>query len=123
MGRAHSWLAGMMDAAAGRAVKYSRGDASVMLLAVAGRSTFDLADADGTVTKWESKDWILSVDDLVLSRAKVKPAEGDTITEYANGTKYVYEVNLPGGGDAWSYTPDRLKFRIHCKQIQEGTAP
>ena len=124
LSRGMNWLNGAMTDAAAKTVRYSRGDAWVMVKAVPGTSSSDVLDADGALTKYTSRDWLIESSDLVLSRTAITPREGDTVTEYVGDSKYVYTVNKVPGSECFDWCgTEHARFRIHTKQTSAGSAP
>ena len=121
LGQGAAWLTGRLNAHAGRAITYARGAASVELTATVGRTEFEQVDEYGVVHRTESRDFLVSAEDLILNAVEVLPAAGDVITE-DDGTKtYTYEVMAPGGEPPWRHSdPQRVRLRIHSKHV--GTA-
>jgi hypothetical protein len=124
MSKGMRWLSGQMTTAAGKTVRYSRGSNWALVKAVPGMSTSDVLDADGALTKYVSRDWLIESADLVLARVAVTPQEGDTITEYDGDSKYVYQVNKVPGSECWDWCgTEHVRYRIHSKQTSTGSAP
>ena len=124
MSKGFRWLSDQMGEAAGKNMRYSRGSDSVKVKAIPGYSSFDIMDADGAMVKHESRDFLIEATALILAREQVTPRAGDRITEYDGDKKYVYEVNMPGGADVWTWCgPERIRMRIHTKRIDSGSAP
>lgn len=97
-----------------RTVTYQRGADTVDLPASMGRTTFEVDDGYGLLQKFESRDFLILANDLVLNGSHVLPQRGDRIVE--NG--FTYEVLAPGKEPVFRYSdPYRKTFRIHTKQI------
>lgn len=116
LAQGHAWLDRQRRAYASQDVRYARGaDVLASVPATIGRTLFDLTDADGVVTRAESRDFIITAADLILPTAgSIEPKVGDKITEGG----FVYEV-LPFGNEPhWRWgDPARVSLRIHTKQI------
>ena len=122
--RAIVWLEGQRVRRLGRQVLYQRGSHNVTVIATLGRSTFELDDGAGAVLRVESRDFIISAADLVLSGQGVEPRSGDRIIQAAEGTLWVYEVTAIGGEPAWRWCdPYHRAMRIHTKQVDREETP
>lgn len=99
-------------------VTYSRGSASVSVQATIGRTTFETDRQDGVHIDEQARDYVVTVDDLVLDGVPVEPRSGDHIVEDA-APALTYEVMAPEGVEqAWRYSDShRLAYRIHTKLV------
>lgn len=77
-------------------VVYSRGVNSVTIDAVPGRTTVELADENGMLTRSKVRDYKVKSSSLVISGSVVLPERGDTIAETVGSAVYTYEVIGPG---------------------------
>lgn len=94
-------------------VTYTRGEFSVTLTATVGRTPYDI-EQGGAVVAYESRDYIIKAEDLVLDDEVVKPSRGDRITD---GSK-TYEVNVPGNMNVFeSIGSDGSVLKIHTKAV------
>lgn len=112
------WLEGRRRAHMTSAVTYSRGANSVSVQATIGRTRFDVQRESGVHVKEETRDYIISVQDLVLAGQSVEPQAGDRIVEDA-ASSLVYEV-MPAEGteQAWRFSDEfRIAYRIHAKLV------
>ena len=80
MARAAEFIAGKLAAELSRSVTYSRGGDSVAITASVGRSSFDVDDGHGML-RFETRDYIVRMDALVLGGVATLPRRGDRITE------------------------------------------
>ncbi len=88
-------------------VTYVSGQAQREVAATIGQTVFEVEGEMGVLVRHESRDYIISVDDL-----DSEPAEGDKIIEAGR----IYEMMAPGGNPAWRYSdPFRKAYRIHTK--------
>jgi len=110
-----AWLASQHAGNDSRAVTYSRGTASVSLLACPGRTTFEVDTAFGNENV-QSRDFLILASSLVLSGVTVLPESGDKIVEVDQGVTYTYEVSAPGKQPPYSIDTYRQELRIHTKQ-------
>lgn len=102
-----------------RTVTYSRGEDSVELRATPGETVFDRAEGYDLVVQYESRDFILRAEDLVLDGQAVTPEQGDIITEARDGQEHRYEVAYPGQGVPWRwFSRQRKEYRIHTKRLE-----
>lgn len=113
------WLEEMRTRHATGTVTYRRGADGVTLSATIGRTVFEVDDGFGVLQKFESRDFLVLADELVLGGSPVLPEAGDRIEEVAGATTYVYEVMAPGKEPAWRYSDAyRRTLRIHTKQVE-----
>jgi hypothetical protein len=113
--RAANWLGKMRSANLSRPIVYSRDADSVQIAATVGQTTFEVQNDYGAMEKWESRDFLVTAADLVLSGVQITPQRGDRITDGAN----VYEVLAPGKEDVYRLSdPYGVTLRIHTKQVQ-----
>ena len=112
------WLQDQRTKHMSRQVVYQRGSESVSLAATIGRTVFEIDDGQGLLERYESRDFLVLADDLVLAGSKTLPKSGDRIRETQGSDVFVYEVMAPGGEPVWRYSdPYRKTLRIHTKQI------
>ncbi len=115
---ASNWLEAKRTQHLSRTVTYQRGVDTVDVLASIGRTTFELDDGYGVLQKFESRDFLILADDLVLNGSTVLPQRGDRIQETQAGTTYTYEVLAPGKEPVFRFSDAyRKTLRIHTKQI------
>jgi hypothetical protein len=71
---------------------------SIVLLAGIGRSAYETTNEYGAIERWESRDYIVSREDLPRL-----PMPGDVITEtLSTGTTGTYAVSAPRGMPVWT---------------------
>jgi len=110
-----AWLDGQRRTFLAKAVTYCRGQAEAEVPATVGRTTFDVADEYGVTQQWESRDYLITAEDLASFGL---PERGDRITEAVDGQSLVYEVLAPGGQTPWRWSdPYHRTLRIHTKQV------
>ena len=115
---AETWLERKRRNFVTHTVTYSRGEDSVEVLATVGRTEFEQADEYGLVHRLESRDFLITVADLVLSGAAIMPQSGDRILEVQSGAVVTYEVLATGPLPPFSYSDaQRITYRIHTKQV------
>lgn len=107
--------AGTLRAVTGDTVTYRRGGSSVQVVATVGKTTRDVDESDGLVTRYESRDFLVTAAELVLGGVRVMPLPGDQVVE-GDGT--VCELmDFPGEG-YWRWSdPYRVTLRIHTKRV------
>ena len=120
-----AWLADQRRAFMTRTVIYERGNDSVDLPATAGQTDFNLTDDYGAAIRYVSRDFLITVTDLVINGSVTEPKRGDRIRETVGDVTYVHEVMGPGAFEPdWRYSdPHRTTYRIHTKQIDQEPAP
>jgi hypothetical protein len=117
-----AWLAGVANSHAGQAITYRRGDTAVDLTASVGKTEFALVEVSGAGVTHESRDYLVSAEDLELGGVQVTPLAGDQIEETdATGVTRTYEVMAPGGEPCWRWSDSSyIRRRIHTKLIDNG---
>ena len=114
-----AWMAGQLEAAAGRTVTYKRGQNQAQLTATVGQSTFEQADASGVLERWESRDFIIGAGKLPFG----EPQRHDQIVDTLGGATVLYEVRSPRGVPLWHYGDAfRTTVRVHTTAIQDNTS-
>jgi hypothetical protein len=112
-----TWLAAQLKASASKTVTFVRGNNAVEVEATIGSSAFEAANQSGVVERWESRDFIVSADDLPFG----DPAHGDKIVETINGISVTYSVATPRGVPLWHYADAyRVSVRVHTTQAESG---
>jgi hypothetical protein len=104
-----------------RQVTYKRGNQSVVIAAKPGRTPLEDVQADDTIIRSESRDFIVRGADLVLAGVPVTPADGDQIIEVdaSSGTPitYTHDVMPDGGMAPFAHQNDyRYELRIRTKR-------
>ena len=108
-------LAGTFASIAAVTVTYARGNYTVTLTATVGRTPYQIEDG-GVLTAYESRDYIVKAEDLVLKGAVTLPQSADTVTEADGG---IFEVSVPKGLNVFeSIGPDSTVLKIHTKGIE-----
>lgn len=108
------WFRSKLKAKAGVTITYTRGPNSVSVTATVGRTEYEREEASGVVLRFESRDFIVEADDLILNSVTVKPQDGDKIVY--NGE--TYEVLSLDGARPYEPTDNyETQWRIHTKQI------
>jgi hypothetical protein len=116
-------LSQRMRGRAASPVTYRRGEASLDgLAATKGRTTFELSDASGVLTRVDSVDFIVTAADLVLSGVITLPKRGDTITDEDGVVHTAYPFN---GADCWRWsdTQGYTSLRVHTKVTEDEAHP
>ena len=105
-----------LQAVAGLAVTYHRGDASVSVTATIGQTTFRFDDEVG-VTRIVTRDYLIATSALVLDGAAALPAAQDTITETRGSTVYTHTVGTPDGEPPYRFSDSgKSILRVHTIQ-------
>lgn len=101
-----------------RTVTYLRNGATVELQATPGRTSFESQDDSGFLTRFESRDWLVNAEDLVIDDVQTTPRDGDRIQEVVDGETYTYALMTIPGQQAWRWCDAyRKSIRIHTKQV------
>jgi hypothetical protein len=114
---AAAWLNGMRRTHMSRHVAYSRAGVSSPCLATVSQSVFETQSEMGVIERWESRDFLISMDDLPVD----SPQRGDRIVETIGPTVVTYEVCAPRGSPVWKYAdPFRTCVRVFTKAVGES---
>ena len=101
-----------------RNVLYQRDTESVLLSATVGKTIFRVDTGYGRLERLESRDYLVTASELILSGQVKLPEAGDCIRETDGSTVYVYEVMAPGNEPVYRYSdPYRKTLRIHTKLV------
>ena len=116
---AATWLAGQRKSYATRTISYHDGGESVNVLATIGRTLFELEDAEGGVVKRvESRDYLITAADLILSGSVILPQRGHTIRETIGGVVHRFQVTAPGDEPVFRWSDGhRNTLRIHTEFV------
>jgi hypothetical protein len=96
-----------------------RGAEAITVDALVGRTLFEADDGFGVLEKFESRDFLVLVDALILAGQQTLPERGDHIEETVGTTTLVYEVMAPGKEPVWRYADlYRRRLRIHTKHVE-----
>ena len=115
---ASAWLDAQRLKFMSHTVTYQRGEVSVDVRAMLGKTVFEINDGYGLIEKVESRDYLVPAADLVLDGETTLPARGDRIRETDRGKVFVYEVMAPGKEPHFRFSdPYRRTLRIHTKLV------
>jgi len=102
---------------AGQTVTYHRGDASVSVTAVPGRSEYEV-DTEYGIERSYARDFIVEAADLIISGSTITPQRGDLIKQTVGDDVLVFEVMAPASGvDCYNLDQTGTSTRIHTKQV------
>lgn len=76
-------------------ITYRRGVETVDLVAVLGQSDHEVADAQGVVTTWQSRDVLVEAALLILAGQPTKPQRGDEVLLALGAETGVWRVQFP----------------------------
>jgi hypothetical protein len=108
-----SWLESQRKKHLTSQVFYRRDSTSVEIPATIGKTVFKIEDEYGRIVHYESRDYLINAQDLVLNGTVVPPERGDEIVDEG----FVYEVMAPASEPEWRYSDVfRNTLRIHTKQ-------
>lgn len=101
---------------AGVWVVYRRGALETRIRATRGRTQFDQLAEDGTVTRFESDDFLFPLAELLLDGEPTEPERGDTIQPECGDV--VFHV-VPGSeAKCFRYCDSfRIEVRVHTQRI------
>lgn len=112
-----TYLLSALSSHASRQVTYRRGVLSATINATLGNSAFEQQADDGSVMRFESRDYILSTP--TISAAIGLPQVGD----YIDDGDIRYEVLPVSTLQSYKYLdPFRLGLRIHTKKYDQSIA-
>ncbi|MGE0606560.1 MAG: hypothetical protein AB7O62_05475 [Pirellulales bacterium] len=106
-----TWLADQLKTHAAREVVYQRGNQSVVVKATIGKTAYELLDANNVVTTYESRDYLIRAEDLVLGGTTL-PEPGDEVLE---DSQTFVVLPLPNEEHFRFADPYRVLLRIHTK--------
>lgn len=109
---------------AGRSVEYRRGDASVVLTAVHTSREYKVADVHGLIELFESEDFLIIANTLILDSVAAIPAIADQIRITTATGVDVYEC-LKQKGDLPHYGIEAAgtRFRVRTKKVDTEALP
>jgi hypothetical protein len=120
--RGAAWLEEQRRAHMTRTVTYQRGQQSVEVAATVGKTVFRVDNGYGLLERHETRDYLVSANDLVLDGQTVLPKAGDRVIEAEAKMIFTYEVMAPGNEPVWRYSdPYRKTLRIHTKLVHAET--
>lgn len=104
--------------AAGVAVVYRRGVHEVQVVAVPGRSEYEVDDGH-SIVKSHSRDYLIAAADLVLNGERVLPKRGDEVVEPCpDGVARTHQVLGPQRGAEFDWSDSaRTQLRIRTKLV------
>jgi len=112
-----TYLLAALSSHASREVTYRRGATSATINATLGTSAFEQQQSDGSVMRFESRDYILSTP--TVSATIGLPQVGD----YIDDGDIRYEVLPVTTQQSFKYLdPFRLGLRIHTKKYDDSIA-
>ena len=110
-----AWMAVQLRASAGSDVVATRGEQSTTVTAIAGRSVFQSIDGSGVTETWESRDFIIAVEDLPFGDVQ----RHDKFTETTDAGSRTYAVTAPRGIPIQSYTDAfQQSVKIHTQRVE-----
>ena len=100
-------------------VNFVRGGESIPVNATLGRTEFDVSVDMGITEKYETRDFLVRREDLVILGERVNPKRGDRFHYHIEGQVFIYEVMAPGKEPVYRES-DLFKktLRIHTKLIE-----
>lgn len=117
------WLEGKRRAHMTVEVVYARGEHTVTLSATVGKTQFEQTDDYGIIRRSESRDFLITADDLVLDSVKVEPLPGDRILDRIGDAWHIFQVGAPNGEPPFRVAdPGRLALRVHTFHVGQEPA-
>jgi hypothetical protein len=112
------WLADQLKTHASTEVVYQRGAEQVAVQATIGKTEFEIDDGSGVIQRFQTRDYLIQTEELVLGGVPTLPVAGDRIRETVGNQTFVYEVLAPGNEPHFRYSdPFRKVLRIHSKNV------
>lgn len=112
-------LAALLKSHAGTSVTYKRGESqSVSLTVTVGQTQFEQVDGEGGLLRWNSRDFLITAADLILSESVTLPVKDDKIVEVgADGVTRTFVVAPVEGENCYRFSDtSRTILRVHTKQ-------
>lgn len=104
-------------------VIYVDGEDSCELDAVVGNTRRDVANQEGVIAEFESRDYIVDPQALRLSTGTVLPRDGALIVERTCDGDRTHVVSAIPGESHWRWSdPHRKLMRIHTRLASTGGA-
>lgn len=101
-------------------VRGGLGGDEVVTCATPAMTTFVYTDEHNMSQRKQSRDYLISVEDLDFGGDVFKPEKGDFIYEDVDATRFTYEVGAFNNEPDWRYSGIyRQHLRIHSKLIEE----
>ena len=114
-------IAGALDTVrdvAGEPVVYVQGSAAIELTAVPASSAQpadEFIEASARIAE-ATRDWIITLADLVVAGVRLTPRRGDQVQQTVEGVTTVWEVT-PDGDQVFRYSDRaRTRIRVHTKE-------
>lgn len=106
-----AWLESMRQTHRTVSVTYTAsGGSPQTITATVGRTEFELVDANGIVTRVNSRDYLITA-----SQLNAAPKAGDKILDGG----HAYAVNEYGSEPAWRWSDAwHQTYRVHCKEVK-----
>ncbi len=107
---------GTLKALAGASITYRRGPHSTPLTAPKDSSQFERDAGEGISESYETTDFLIAVDELIIDGERTFPKQGDVIeeTDPDTGQTYTYRTVSPTGEKFYSYAGGmRRVLRVH----------
>lgn len=107
-----AWLTRQIADNASDPITYSRGSVSLSIQATKGTTSFDSEQADGSMIRFESIDYLIEAATLIPTMGL--PQDGDLIHD----RDHTYELLALNGAQPFRYSDrHRTILRVHTKQI------
>ena len=107
-------LAATIQSANGQLMTVKRyGFTTVDVSMIPARQLDEYIDTDGSVSTFQSHDWIVTADDYVINSAVTLPEQGDILID---SDSQKYQVYHPTAEQPYRFTsPSRKMLRIHSR--------
>lgn len=112
-----TWLTARQQESASVSVVIGRGGSTTTVSAVLGRNGIEQDNGDGTFTRYEGQDFLISVDDYAFADTVTEPQAIDTITY---GDKVYVALAIGGEPHARYSDQSQTVWRIHTKLRSDG---
>lgn len=103
---------------AGQAVEVEVGGETINCTAVPGMTPIGFDLGNGILQTWQTQDFLIAVDELVLHGETVEPEQGMRIIRTVNGERVPFKVLATEDGRCWRWSDGvtRSMRRIHTKE-------
>lgn len=106
----------MLKQAAGVSVTYTCEAGTFTVTAIPGQTRYDVINDQGVSARVHGRDFLIDVADLVLAGVPIIPQPGHTMTHGGQ----TFEVLPDASGHCFAIDPQRVRYRIHTKEVAEG---
>ena len=97
-------------------ITYTRGGDSGSLSVTVGKTEWPVVDTSGVQVAFETRDYMIAAEDLVVGGDTILPRRDDVIVETVGGRTFTYRVIDGDGIPPYKFSDvDKTALRIHTK--------